>query len=214
MIISDGLMYGDGIPFNEAEKALMEEGLQQHEPAGIAWTAEEFQVRARAHHEQVREREFDELMSSLELEARQSREGERLPEGYHRGVLAGLSADERRAMVKIDRAFGLGLDVSESGNWAATDRKTWLDEDDEFEVKVGDEMEEYEREQYLALRDRVRRRIKEMGKDISRSEVVDDIIASIKKEMLSGKDFKEIEAMAEQFAAEAETIYRSQVISR
>lgn len=125
-----------------------------------------------------------------------------------------ISADERRAMVKIDRAFGLGLDVSEGGNWSATDRKTWLDEDGEFEIEVNGEMEEYKREQYLALRDRVRRRIKEMGKDISRSEVVDDIIASIKKEMLSGKDFKEIEAMAEQFAAEAETRYRSEVISR
>ena len=125
-----------------------------------------------------------------------------------------ISADERRAMVKIDRAFGLGLDVSEGGNWSATDRKTWLDEDGEFKVEVNGEMEEYKREQYLALRDRVRRRIKEMGKDISRSEVVDDIIASIKKEMLSGKDFKEIEAMAEQFAAEAETRYRSEVISR
>lgn len=124
-----------------------------------------------------------------------------------------LSADERRAMVKIDRAFGLGLDVSEGGNWSATDRKIWLDEDDEFKIEVNGEMEEYEREEYLALRDRVRRRIKEMGKDISRSEVVDDIIASIKKEMLSGKDFKEIEAMAEQFAAEAETRYRSEVIS-
>ena len=125
-----------------------------------------------------------------------------------------ISADERRAMVKIDRAFGLGLDVSEGGNWSATDRKTWLDEDGEFKVEVNGEMEEYKREQYLALRDRVRRRIKEMGKDISRSEVVDDIIASIKKEMLSDKDFKEIEAMAEQFAAEAETRYRSEVISR
>ena len=125
-----------------------------------------------------------------------------------------ISADERRAMVKIDRAFGLGLDVSEGGNWSATDRKTWLDEDGEFKVEVNGEMEEYKREQYLALRDRVRRRIKEMGKDISRSEVVDDIIASIKKEMLSGKDFKEIEAMAEQFAAEAETRYRSEVNSR
>ena len=125
-----------------------------------------------------------------------------------------ISADERRAMVKIDRAFGLGLDVSEGGNWSATDRKAWLDEDDEFEVKVGDEMEEYDREEYLALRDRIRRRIKEMGKDISRSEVVDDIIASIKREMASGKDFKEIEDLAEQFAAEAETIYKSQVISR
>ena len=125
-----------------------------------------------------------------------------------------LSADERRAMVKIDRAFDLGLDVSEGGNWSATDRKAWLDEDDEFKVKVGDKMKEYERDEYLALRDRVRRRIKEMGKDISRSEVVDDIIVSIKKEMLAGKDFKEIEAVAEQFAAEAETRYRSEVISR
>lgn len=125
-----------------------------------------------------------------------------------------ISADERRAMVKIDRAFGLGLDVSEGGNWSATDRKAWLDENSEFEVKVGDEMEEYEREEYLALRDRVRRRIKEMGKDISRSEVVDDIIASIKREMASGKDFKEIEAMAEQFSVEAEMRYRSEVISR
>lgn len=125
-----------------------------------------------------------------------------------------ISADERRAMVKIDRAFGLGLDVSEGGNWSATDRKTWLDEDGKFEIEVNGEMEEYEREEYLALRDRVRRRIKEMGKDVSRSEVVDDIIASIKKEMLSGKDFKEIEAMAEQLAAEAETLYRSEVISR
>ena len=103
VIISDGLMYGDGIPFNEAEAKQMEESLKRHEPAGIAWTADEFAQRARAYRDKVREREFDELMSSLELEARQSREGEALPKGYHRGVLAGLSPEEREKRVRAHR---------------------------------------------------------------------------------------------------------------
>lgn len=117
VIISDGLMFGDNIPFNDNELKLMNEALLQHEPEGIAWTAEEFQKRARKYHEQVREREFDELMSSLELEARQTRDGEKLPEGYHRGVLAGLSTEERKQKQKEYReahAFGDSREVRDA----------------------------------------------------------------------------------------------------
>jgi len=99
LVVSDGLMYGDGIPFNEAETASMRESLAAHEGEGIAWTPEELLTRARAYNAKLREQEFDDLMTSLELEARQSREGERLPEGYHRGALAGLSAEEREERV-------------------------------------------------------------------------------------------------------------------
>ena len=100
VIISDGLMYGDGIPLNDEETLQMQADLAAHESEGVAWTAEEFTVLARAHNEKVREREFDELMSSIELEARQSREGEQMPDGWHRGVLAGLSGAEREERVR------------------------------------------------------------------------------------------------------------------
>ncbi len=100
VIISDGLMYGDGIPLNDEESLQMQADLAVHESEGVAWTADEFAVLARAYNAKVREREFDELMSSIELEARQSREGERLPEGWHRGILTGLSAEERTERVK------------------------------------------------------------------------------------------------------------------
>ncbi|MDO4533965.1 MAG: SEC-C domain-containing protein [Coriobacteriia bacterium] len=100
VIISDGLMYGDGIPLNAEETLQMQADLAAHESEGVAWTAEEFAMLARAHNEKVREREFDELMSSIELEARQSREGEQMPEGWHRGKLAGLSEEEREKRVK------------------------------------------------------------------------------------------------------------------
>ena len=100
IIISDGLMLGDGIPFNDQETAQMEADLKRLEPTGVAWTADEFTRRARDWRDKVREREFDELMTSLELEARQSRDGETLPAGYHRGVLAGLSPEEREQQVK------------------------------------------------------------------------------------------------------------------
>ena len=100
VIISDGLMLGDGIPFNAAEMAAMEESLAKFAPAGVAWTAQEFTERARAYKDEVREREFDELMSSLELEARQARDGEKLPDGFHRGVLAGLTPEEREERVQ------------------------------------------------------------------------------------------------------------------
>ena len=99
IIISDGLMYGDGIPFDEAESRQLAEDLEQHAAEGVAWTAGEFAVRARAYNEKLREDAFDELMTSIEIEARQAREGERLPAGFHRGELAGLSGDERKARV-------------------------------------------------------------------------------------------------------------------
>ena len=100
IIITDGLMYGDGIPFNDAETTQMQADLAAHASEGVAWTAEEFELRARAYNDKVREQEFDDLMSSIELEARQTRDGERLPAGYHRGVLAGLSPEERAERVK------------------------------------------------------------------------------------------------------------------
>lgn len=105
LIVTDGLMYGDGIPFNDQETAQMEEMLERLGPGGIAWDAEELVKRARVYNDQLRELEFDELMSSLELEARQSRDGERIPEGFHRGVLAGLSPEEREKRVEgyLDR---------------------------------------------------------------------------------------------------------------
>ncbi|MDO4400919.1 MAG: SEC-C domain-containing protein, partial [Coriobacteriia bacterium] len=100
VIISDGLMYGDGIPFNESEKAYMGEELAKHAGEAVAWTADELLERARAHNSRMRERDFDELMSSLELEARQSREGEHMPAGFHRGKLAGLDPEERERRIR------------------------------------------------------------------------------------------------------------------
>ena len=108
VIISDGLMYGDGIPLNAEETLQMQADLAAHESEGVAWTAEEFTLLARAHNEKVREREFDELMSSIELEARQSREGEQMPEGWHRGTLAGLSGEEREK--RVDSYLEASLD--------------------------------------------------------------------------------------------------------
>lgn len=99
VIVSDGLMYGDGIPFSEEESARMREALEAHAEEGVAWTGDELRERARVHNEKLREQEFDDLMTSLELEARQVREGERVPEGYHRGQLAGLSVQERGARI-------------------------------------------------------------------------------------------------------------------
>ena len=125
-----------------------------------------------------------------------------------------LSMDEMRAMQKFDNAFGLDFGIAAGGGVGAAERKAWLDEDDEFEVTIGDETEEYDREEFFKFRDRFMRSIKRMKEDISRSGAVEDAIVQIKREMATGKDFKEIETLAEQIAAEAEAVSRSEIIRR
>ena len=125
-----------------------------------------------------------------------------------------LSMDEMRAMQKFDNAFGLNFDVATGGGVGAAERKAWLDEDGEFEVTIGDETEEYDREEFFKFRDRFMRSMKRMKEDISRAGAVEDAIVQIKREMASGKDFKEIETIAEQIAAEAEITSRSEVMRR
>ena len=125
-----------------------------------------------------------------------------------------LSMDEMRAMQKFDNAFGLDFDVASGGGVGAAERKAWLDEDGDFEVAVGDGTEEYDREEFFSFRDRFMRSMKRMKEDISRAGAVDDAIVQIKREMASGKDFKEIETLAEQIAAEAEITSRSEVMRR
>ena len=125
-----------------------------------------------------------------------------------------LSMDEMRAMQKFDNAFGLDFGIAAGGGVGAAERKAWLDEDDEFKVTIGDETEEYDREEFFKFRDRFMRSIKRMKEDISRSGAVEDAIVQIKREMATGKDFKEIETLAEQIAAEAEAVSRSEIIRR
>ena len=125
-----------------------------------------------------------------------------------------LSMDEMRAMQKFDNAFGLDFGIAAGGGVGAAERKAWLDEDGEFEVTIGDETEEYDREEFFKFRDRFMRSMKRMKEDISRAGAVDDAIVQIKREMASGKDFKEIETIAEQIAAEAEITSRSEVMRR
>ena len=125
-----------------------------------------------------------------------------------------LSMDEMRAMQKFDNAFGLDFGIAAGGGVGAAERKAWLDEDDEFEVTIGEKIEEYDREEFFKFRDRFMRSMKRMKEDISRAGAVDDAIVQIKREMASGKDFKEIETIAEQIAAEAEITSRSEVMRR
>lgn len=99
VIVTDGLEMSSGIPLNAEELRVMEEASAAALATGVASTADELRVRAQAYNSKLRELELDALMSSIELEARQARDGERLPEGYHRGVLAGLSPEERERVV-------------------------------------------------------------------------------------------------------------------
>lgn len=107
LIISDGMMYGDGVSFSAADLEFIRKSLAEFSTQGVAASAEDFALRARPYKERLRELELDELMADIELEARQMREGERLPDGYHRGVLAGVSGEERARLIKGHMEAGM-----------------------------------------------------------------------------------------------------------
>ncbi len=98
LIVYDGFMQAydpEGVP-SELQHIQDEfENRCAHE--GIAITAADFMQRAEAYLTAQRDKELDELLNGV-VEAAAHGEGaaeEELPEGFHRGVLAGLPADER-----------------------------------------------------------------------------------------------------------------------
>ena len=81
---------------------------------GIALTAADFTQRAKAFLTAKRDKELDDLLNGVAKEAAHAEEV--LPEGFHRGVLAGLSPEEREQRVsftyigRFSEAFYPGVD--------------------------------------------------------------------------------------------------------
>lgn len=86
--------------------------------SGIATTANEFNARARAFLDAKHDAELEALLSGAAVEAELGEE--QLPQGFHRGVLAGLSADERR-----ERVGWTPLSRSDEALHPTVDDATW-----------------------------------------------------------------------------------------
>ncbi len=107
LIISDGLMYGDNVLFTEADLEYISDAMAEYAPQGVVASAEEFSALVGPFKKRLREMELDELMTGIELEARQMRDGEQLPDGYHRGVLADVPEEDRAQTLKEHLSDGM-----------------------------------------------------------------------------------------------------------
>lgn len=96
MIVHDGMVLAYDIEdAAHAEKAIQDE-FEERCREGIVSTEDEFVARSRAYHAHMHEQELDDFIAGLERTAARNAQGESLPDGFHRGALAGL-ADEERA---------------------------------------------------------------------------------------------------------------------
>ena len=103
-IVYDGFLSIGDVP--EARARAIADEFEERCQQGVASTADEFLQRSSAYHEAQSMLEFEKFMNSLDRH--QSQEPEVLPQGFHRGALAGLSGKERDEAVErdLDRRFG------------------------------------------------------------------------------------------------------------
>jgi len=96
VIVYDGFLQAYDLGGNQPdrESRRIQDEFERRCSDGIATTSREFIERAQAFLEAQREREFESLLAGA-VESASSEEGEELPKGFHRGVLAGLSGLER-----------------------------------------------------------------------------------------------------------------------
>ncbi|HAM15418.1 MAG TPA: hypothetical protein DCP91_06085 [Eggerthellaceae bacterium] len=113
-IVYDGFVQAYDIGNQASDLQRIQDEFENRCAKGIALTGADFAVRAEAYLAERREQELEALLDDV---ARESQQGDApLPEGVHRGVLAGLPEDERqkRIMDRLrDKAQGLMSDRKE-----------------------------------------------------------------------------------------------------
>ena len=97
VIVYDGFLQSYDTEGTATELQRIQDEFENRCSKGIALTAADFIRQADAYLAAQRDKEFEKLMADV---ARESAAGEeQLPPGFHRGVLAGLSAEERETAV-------------------------------------------------------------------------------------------------------------------
>ena len=107
-IVYDGFLQvydADGVP---EEAARIQDEFEDRCAGGIASTAEEFKRVARAFLDAERDKELEALLADAAMDATDA--PEELPEGFHRGALAGLGPLEREAALaeELERRSSIG----------------------------------------------------------------------------------------------------------
>ena len=120
-IIYDGFLMAFDVPEGSLEGKQMQDEFEERCREGIAKTAGDFCERVRAWNARKESEELDKLLEDIARESAESHAGETLPEGFHRGALAGLSAEERKAALDGHLAE---LDQSPE---AVKSLRTWFD---------------------------------------------------------------------------------------
>lgn len=95
LIVYDGFLQAYDTAGTASELSRIQDEFEDRCVAGVVQNAADFCLVAQAHIAVEREKEFDALLEEASRES-EDRE-ERLPAGYHRGVLAGLSPEDRAA---------------------------------------------------------------------------------------------------------------------
>ena len=105
LIVYDGFLQAYDVDRSPAESQRIQDEFENRCAKGIALTADDFVRQADAYLAAERDREFEALLADVAREAQAGEE--ELPEGFHRGVLAGLAPGERREEVRkhASRAF-------------------------------------------------------------------------------------------------------------
>ncbi|MBO7701473.1 MAG: SEC-C domain-containing protein, partial [Eggerthellaceae bacterium] len=96
-VVYDGFLQAYDTDHSAAELQRIQDEFENCCAKGIALTGEDFTKRAEAFLAEKRDRELDALLDDV---ARESAGDEVLPQGFHRGPLAGLSPGEREAAVQ------------------------------------------------------------------------------------------------------------------
>lgn len=97
LIVYDGFLQAYDADKMPAEAQRIQDEFENRCAKGIALTADDFIRQADAYLEAQRDKEFEALLADVAREAHAG--AEELPDGFHRGALAGLSPDERRKTV-------------------------------------------------------------------------------------------------------------------
>ena len=97
LIVYDGFLQAYDADKAPAEVQRIQDEFENRCARGIALTADDFIRQADAYLEAQRDKEFEALLADVTREAQS--DAEELPEGFHRGALAGLSPDGRRKAV-------------------------------------------------------------------------------------------------------------------
>ena len=98
-IVYDGFLMAFDVPEGSSEGRAIQDEFEERVRGGIAMHAADFAERVQAWRASQEADELDRLLEDIAREAEVSRNGEALPEGFHRGVLADMAGAERASAI-------------------------------------------------------------------------------------------------------------------